>query len=190
MVSRLTTVAAAAACVLATLLSAAGCEDDRPYYPVGGYDDDETTPGGGCETASECPSYTCTCDGGATFDGSACMNNRCATAAEICGDGCTAQTSSSAGSGAGGSGGAGSTVVGSSSADVSAQSSGSGGNPTCVAIADHECDLCGGDGCYGSESWQYTVDLCESYYEEWSAYWSCIQASTTCEEAGACNEEL
>ena len=78
----------------------------------------------------------------------------------------------------------------SSSGGFGGGASSSGGIPACVDIADHECLTCGTPSCIGSESWQYTIDLCNSYYSEWAAYWSCIQAASTCDAMNGCQDQL
>lgn len=152
--------------------------------------------GGSCASPEDCPVRSCACPDGSSFEQARCIEGACASADAVCGAlGCWAAptgggtTSSSSGATSSSSGGVGGGST-SSSGGFGGGASSSGGIPACVDIADHECLTCVGPSCIGSESWQYTIDLCNSYYAEWAAYWSCIQAASTCEAMDACQDQL
>ena len=170
-----------------------GCGSERQLRDDGGEDDED---GVACAYASDCPRQDCSCQDGSSVAVAECVDGACSSAYEACTlHGCSPVGGASSAGGGGGLGPAGSSSVAAGtgggsnagSGGFGGSSSASGGpNPTCVAIADHECLTCLGPSCIGSESWQYTIDLCESYLVDWAEYWACIQAANTCDQMNAC----
>lgn len=148
----------------------------------------------------------CVCPDGTAFETTPCAKDGvcnvsasdCVEAeAAHCARGSSASGGGSGGSlatGHGGSGAGGSPSGGAGGFDASGSSSsgsGTGGyDPTCVEIADHECEVCApNSNCKGSESWEFLAKNCKTFEDACPGYLECVQASSTCTEMNTCQQK-